>query len=287
MSSDGDHGKGRKWVKRGAQPLADLTGSLLAPAAKKRGFASVDLFAYWPEIVGPAYADHTQPERLSWPRRLEDGGEQGFVPATLVVRCEGARALLLQHEEPVIVERINAIFGYKAVAKLRIVQKPIERFTVTRPKALPPLSAAAERDLAREVAVIADPGLREALTRLGRAVKASALVPTTRGNKRSGRPEVLVTRRRLLNTSLTAATLAASLPLAACGGDDSSVDVAELMKPGAVPDKILGKSDAPVTVIEYSSLGCPHCAAFHKSIFPHLKTTYIDTGKVRFISRDF
>ncbi len=98
---------------------------------------------------------------------------------------------------------------------------------------------------------------------------------------------MLVNRRRLLNTSLTAATLAASLPLAACGGDDSSVDVAELIKPGAVPDKILGKSDAPVTVIEYSSLGCPHCAAFHKSIFPYLKTTYIDTGKVRFISRDF
>ena len=52
-------------------------------------------------------------------------------------------------------------------------------------------------------------------------------------------------------------------------------------------DMVLGKPDAPVTVIEYASLTCPHCAAFHAQTFPKVKTELIDTGKVRFVYRDF
>jgi protein-disulfide isomerase len=64
----------------------------------------------------------------------------------------------------------------------------------------------------------------------------------------------------------------------------------EAAKPAAVsplPDMVMGKADAPVTIIEYSSLSCPHCATFHKDVFPELKTKYIDTGKVRYILREF
>lgn len=52
-------------------------------------------------------------------------------------------------------------------------------------------------------------------------------------------------------------------------------------------DLVLGRADAPVTIIEYASFTCPHCAAFHAQTFPQLKTGYIDTGKVKFIFRDF
>ena len=62
---------------------------------------------------------------------------------------------------------------------------------------------------------------------------------------------------------------------------------AELMKPGPLGDMILGDDKAPVTVIEYASMTCPHCAAFHAQTFPELKKRYIDTGKVRFIFREF
>lgn len=55
----------------------------------------------------------------------------------------------------------------------------------------------------------------------------------------------------------------------------------------ALMDRVLGEDDAPITIIEYSSLTCPHCAAFHKDTFPLIKKNYIDTGKVRFIMRDF
>ena len=55
----------------------------------------------------------------------------------------------------------------------------------------------------------------------------------------------------------------------------------------AVAEKVMGRDDAPVTMIEYSSLACPHCAAFHRDVLPKIKETYIGPGKVRLIYRDF
>ena len=66
-----------------------------------------------------------------------------------------------------------------------------------------------------------------------------------------------------------------------------SVDMAKLLEPGALPDKVLGEADAPVTIVEYASMTCPHCAHFHATTLPELKTKYIDTGKVRLIFREF
>jgi protein-disulfide isomerase len=71
---------------------------------------------------------------------------------------------------------------------------------------------------------------------------------------------------------------------------NSELDVSEPAP--AVPevaedDKVLGEADAPVTIVEYFSLGCPHCKNFHETILPKLKTDYIDTGKVRMVFRDF
>ena len=52
-------------------------------------------------------------------------------------------------------------------------------------------------------------------------------------------------------------------------------------------DKVLGDADAPVTIVEYASFTCPHCANFHTETMPALKERYIDTGQVRFVFRDF
>ena len=174
MAHSETHAAARPRRRRGPAPVADLIGDVLKPAAKKRGFASTDLFTHWAEIVGAAYRDVTQPERLSWPRRLEDGGEEGFEPATLTVRCEGGRALLLQHDAPRILERINAHFGFPAVARLRVVQKPIARPTLARAPRLRPLSLAEEARVRDLTAGIDDDALKAALARLGRAVIASA-----------------------------------------------------------------------------------------------------------------
>ena len=66
-----------------------------------------------------------------------------------------------------------------------------------------------------------------------------------------------------------------------------TVDMAELMKDGALPDKVMGQEDAPVTIVEYASMTCPHCAHFHKETLPKLKEKYIEPGKVKLILREF
>jgi protein-disulfide isomerase len=99
-----------------------------------------------------------------------------------------------------------------------------------------------------------------------------------------------ITRRR------ATALLALGGALAAYGGlagfapnawAQNTVNPEELAQAGPLGDVALGPADAKVTIIEYASLTCSHCADFHKSVYPTLKSKYIDTGKVRFILREF
>ena len=66
-----------------------------------------------------------------------------------------------------------------------------------------------------------------------------------------------------------------------------STVVAQLAKPMALPDMVLGDAKAPVTIYEYASMSCPHCAAFEQNVFPMIRSKYIDTGKVRYVFREF
>ena len=68
---------------------------------------------------------------------------------------------------------------------------------------------------------------------------------------------------------------------------DAMVPVGQLMAPGALPDIPQGAQNAPVTIIEYASMTCTHCAAFQKETWPKLKEKYVDSGKVRYILREF
>lgn len=65
------------------------------------------------------------------------------------------------------------------------------------------------------------------------------------------------------------------------------VQTAQVQAEAWPDDRSMGAADAPVTMIEYASLTCPHCASFHNETLPKLKQAYIDTGKVRFVYRDF
>ena len=86
---------------------------------------------------------------------------------------------------------------------------------------------------------------------------------------------IALPRRRLL-------ALVAALPVAAALPAAAQTETA----PGVLGDIVLGDPGAPVTVIEYASMTCPHCADFHTDTFPALREKYIDTGKVRFILRE-
>jgi protein-disulfide isomerase len=84
-----------------------------------------------------------------------------------------------------------------------------------------------------------------------------------------------------------AETAAPAKPAVAAPPSQGTVDMAKLLEPGALPEKSLGKEDAPVTIVEYASMTCGHCAHFHETTFPALKEKYIDTGKARLILREF
>jgi protein-disulfide isomerase len=68
---------------------------------------------------------------------------------------------------------------------------------------------------------------------------------------------------------------------------EGTVDVAKLMAPQALPDIIIGKADAPVTIVEYASMTCSHCRDFHSETYPKIKADYLDTGKAKLILREF
>jgi protein-disulfide isomerase len=93
-----------------------------------------------------------------------------------------------------------------------------------------------------------------------------------------------ISRRDVLIGSATAGALALAPTLAFA---QSKFDEKELLAPNALPDVWVGKEDAPVTMIEYASMTCTHCATFHTETYPLLKKNYIDTGKVRFVLREF
>jgi protein-disulfide isomerase len=92
------------------------------------------------------------------------------------------------------------------------------------------------------------------------------------------------TRRTLLRT---AALCGLGLPITIPFAFAQTEPEVALTEPGPLPEKVFGSPDAPVTVIEYASLTCHHCKNFHVNFWPTIKEKYVDTGKVRFIMREF
>jgi protein-disulfide isomerase len=92
--------------------------------------------------------------------------------------------------------------------------------------------------------------------------------------------------RRALLAGIAMIGVAASLPAQAQTAP-ATTPLADLMVAGPLGDRVMGDAKAPVTIVEYASLTCGHCAAFHVETLPEIKTKYVDTGKVRIILREF
>lgn len=98
-----------------------------------------------------------------------------------------------------------------------------------------------------------------------------------------------ITRREFCQGAAAVALATGALGASALPGlaQQQTVPMAELMKPEGLPDMAMGDEKAQVTIIEYASMTCSHCASFQEKTFPELKKRYIDTGKVRYIFREF
>ncbi len=153
-----------------SRPLADFVQTAIDPVLTRQGFGHSGLVLFWDDIVGEGLAAMSRPVKLQWPVRQHGRAmENDPVPATLVVRVETGFALELQHLAPVVIERVNAHFGWRCVWRLLLKQGPV---------AAPPLARHRPRTLERGaetaaetvVGDVMDEPLRLALTRLGARV---------------------------------------------------------------------------------------------------------------------
>ena len=99
----------------------------------------------------------------------------------------------------------------------------------------------------------------------------------------------MILTRRAFTAALSLTGLAALVGLSPLRliADAMAQSAADVAKPMSLPDMALGPADAPVTITEFASMTCPHCAAFNEAVFPKIKAAYIDTGKIRYVFREF
>jgi hypothetical protein len=150
--------------------LAELLENCMAPALASQGFASGDVIAAWEEIVGPNLAAFSQPIKLEWPRRHKYADPESRPdPATLVVRVEGAFALDFQQSVPLVIERLNAHYGWACIGRVVIRQGPVAR-PPERVVAPAPVDPRIAEQVAQVIAAVEDAPLKAALARFGEAV---------------------------------------------------------------------------------------------------------------------
>ena len=149
----------------GIRAIAAEVPRVAKAALGKRGFGEAQLVTQWEAVIGAELAAKLAPDRLSFARGERRDG-------VLRLRVASAFAIEAQHLEPLIIERINGFFGYQAVARLVLVQGPPPRHAEARPP-LRPLDPAERQAIDESVAMVPDQGLREALARLGAAIRGS------------------------------------------------------------------------------------------------------------------
>lgn len=149
------------------RPLRELTGATLSDALRRQGFASAEIVARWADIAGAEIAAHSEPIKINWPRTSE-GDAPPPEPATLVLRVEGPAAIEIQHQSAVILERVNRFFGWAAIGRIALRQAPLRR---PAPPAAPPPPDPAVAERIASGLPIEDQDLRQALGRLGAAIK--------------------------------------------------------------------------------------------------------------------
>jgi hypothetical protein len=144
--------------------IGALTGKAAGPALGKRGLAGGQLIAHWGSIVGEELAALACPLEVKFPRQRNDG-------ASLILRvAHGSAATLIQMKTPVILERVNAFFGYSAVWRIQAVQGPLPQAAKPRREPAAPLPDAAKARVAMEVGQVSSSAVKTALIKLGEAL---------------------------------------------------------------------------------------------------------------------
>ena len=152
----------RKWSK-GARNIAALLPRELRDNFGRRGFSQREILTRWPDIVGPELAAECSPEKLLFDRTSNREG-------TLHLRVSGVSALEIQHQQPLILERINAFYGYRAVARVVLKQAPLPPVATAVQPSPVGLSDIEQESVDQATGNLANNDLRQALARLGQSI---------------------------------------------------------------------------------------------------------------------
>lgn len=153
---------------KGARPVSDLVAGILDPALRKKSGMSVGLVQAWADIAGGDIGERTRPLKVKWPPRGVSGEE--FRPGTLVLACDQSVALKIQHQTTELISRVNAHFGFAAIDRIHIVQKPVTPWRSPERKSPRKLDEREERHIGELTQNIDDSELRNSLRKLGRAI---------------------------------------------------------------------------------------------------------------------
>ena len=165
--SAGKAGKQQQEAPRSkrARAVCDMLPAVGGAAFRRFGFVQSSVVSRWREIVGERYAAVSAPESIRFPP-----GKRSAGVLTLVV--EGAHATVMQHVAPVIAERVNRFFGYKAVERVQFRQGMVQ-VARAKPRIAPPSLRPIPAEMGDSLRAIADPELRACLEALARGVAAS------------------------------------------------------------------------------------------------------------------
>jgi hypothetical protein len=159
----------RSSTTRGFKRTATLLNDQIRRTGESRGFAVTRVLTHWAEIAGPEIATIARPVNIGY-------GRQGF-GATLTILTTGAQAPMLEMQKEKLRERVNAVYGYNAISRIRITQtaptgfaEGHARFEPMPPKQAPQPSPEVEKEIAEAAEGVGDADLRAALERLGRNV---------------------------------------------------------------------------------------------------------------------
>ncbi|MEZ5757477.1 MAG: DciA family protein [Emcibacteraceae bacterium] len=146
--------------------IAELAGAINNSTFRRFGFVKSDILIHWKEIVGAVLAKSSLPERLIMPKHNE---YDGIRAGTLHIRVEGSFAPEMQHLEPLVIDRINSYYGYKAIEKLVFHHGMINPVPEKKKYQKPILNDSQKSELDSLLKNIKDDKLRKSLLRLGRS----------------------------------------------------------------------------------------------------------------------
>lgn len=146
------------------QSVGRAVSGLAKKALDKRGFVDASIVNEWPKIAGDLIGRHSLPDRIQFPRDRSK-------PGTLHLILEnGALATEIIHFEPVLLERLNRFFGFRAVGNIKIVHGPLPKSGAAKRPPLPALAPDKRTEIAQSLANVGDDDIRDALARLGEHV---------------------------------------------------------------------------------------------------------------------